>query len=79
MVDFKTEGFGLGLKLENLIIMENVLLVLYLLVGYSTLPQWFKFLENIKFNYVVAILNLGKMEKIKNNENENEKQSKKSK
>lgn len=69
MVDFKTEGFGIGMKLKNLIVMENILLILYLLVVYNTLPQWFRFLEKIKFNYVVAILKMEKIHKINNNKN----------
>ena len=71
MVDFKTEGFGLGLKLQNLIIFENILVVLLLLVGFNTLPQWFQFLEKIKFNYVVAIMNMSKMDKQKVSDNKN--------
>ncbi len=46
---------GNSLKLETLLIMENILLVLFLLINYDSLPNWFKYLDKIKFNYIFAI------------------------
>ncbi len=67
MVDFSSESLGLWMRLQNLIVMENILLVLFLLVSYDNLPQWFRYLEKIRFNYTVAILNLEKIDKINKN------------
>jgi len=65
LMDFSKKGKSL--KFETLLIFENILVVLFLLISYNTLPSWFKYLDKIKFNYVVAILN--KHKRIKHEDN----------
>jgi len=55
LMDFSYNGSWV--RLETLLVMENILVVLFLLITFHPLPGWFKYLDKIKFNYIIAILN----------------------
>lgn len=65
LMDFPHKNYWL--RFETLLVMENILVVFYLLIAFHPLPSWFKYLDKIKFNYIVAILNNHK--KLKQDEN----------
>ena len=66
------ENISLDSKMKVFILMENFLVILYLVISYNPLPRWFKYVDKLKFNYLLVTLNFHKSSKNINENNSND-------